>query len=283
MGVIHRYFENTKVQEDYLSESALEKVELTGRVDSSDIPAILKSLETTVFSNKKNVLDVLLCTNMLSVGVDVDRLGVMLINGQPKSTSEYIQASGRIGRTYPGLIITSYNFLKPRDLSHYENFAYYHSTFHKNVEPVSVTPFASRARDRALLGVLVALIRLQESELANNNSAGSFSTTNVRFSTLIQNVRSAIEKRVAEIDNEELDETKKHLSTLLRYWDKLASTHKESLVYRKTPYKTKTNNEFYLMRSIREISSEIISVPESLREAEQSAELWYAASGEKVE
>ena len=65
---------------------------------------------------------------MLSVCVDVDRLGMMLINGQPKSTlDEYIQASGRIGRKFPGLIITSYNFLKPRDLSHYENFLYYHS------------------------------------------------------------------------------------------------------------------------------------------------------------
>ena len=108
----------------------------------SEIPEILNELNITTFNATEKIIDVLLCTNMLSVGVDVDRLGVMLINGQPKSTSEYIQASGRIGRKFPGLIITSYNFLKPRDLSHYENFLYYHSTFHKNVEPVSITPFA---------------------------------------------------------------------------------------------------------------------------------------------
>ena len=220
---------------------------------------------------------------IFSVGVDVDRLGMMLINGQPKSTSEYIQASGRIGRKFPGLIITSYNFLKPRDLSHYENFLYYHSTFHKKVEPVSITPFASRARDRALLGILVALVRLQESQLSNNASAGSFSTANVRFENLIKNIKNQIEQRVSEIDNEELDETKQHLSSLLHYWDNLASKHKESLVYRKNPHPdaAKRNSEYYLMRSSSEISNDTLSVPESLRESEQSANLWYVANREK--
>ena len=85
---------------------------------------ILQSLEIKLGDEQKPV-DLLLATNMLSVGVDISRLGVMIINGQPKNHSEYIQASGRIGRDSPGLIFTSYNYLKPRDLSHYENFNYW--------------------------------------------------------------------------------------------------------------------------------------------------------------
>ena len=281
MSIIRTHFENRKEYEYY--KPRLNKIELTGRIDSSEIPEILNDLNITTFNTTKKIIDVLLCTNMLSVGVDVDRLGVMLITGQPKSTSEYIQASGRIGRKFPGLIITSYNFLKPRDLSHYENFLYYHSTFHKKVEPVSITPFASRARDRALLGILVAMVRLQENQLSNNTSAGSFSTGNVRFENLIKNIKSQIEQRVSEIDNDELNETKQHLSSLLHYWDNLASKHKESLVYRKNPHPNavKRNSEYYLMRSSSEISNDALSVPESLRESEQSANLWYVTNKEK--
>ena len=96
---------------------------------------------------------------------------------EPKTTSEYIQASGRIGRNSPGLIFTSYNYLKPRDLSHYENFNYYHTTFHKNVEPVSLTPFAPRARDKALFGIIQGgtykeLRELSATHLRNLNFPG---------------------------------------------------------------------------------------------------------------
>ena len=92
---------------------------------------------------------------------------------------------------------------------------------------------------------------MQENQLSNNASAGSFSTGNVRFENLIKNITTQIEQRVSEIDNEELDETKHHLSSLLDYWDNLASKHKESLVYRKNPHPNaaKRNSEYYLMRS----------------------------------
>jgi hypothetical protein len=105
-------------------------------------------------------VDSILATNMLSVGVDIARLGLMLVNGQPKTMAEYIQSTSRVGRgTVPGLVVAVLNNAKPRDRSHYETFQTWHTTLYREVEATSVTPFASRARDRALHAVLVAVIR----------------------------------------------------------------------------------------------------------------------------
>lgn len=258
----------------------LYKEELTGRVNSADIPEILKKLEVPFGDSKRRAIDVTLCTNMIQVGVDIDRFGVMIINGQPKNTSEYIQASGRIGRRHPGLIITSYNYLKPRDLSHYENFLYYHSSFYRNVEPVSITPFAPRARDRGLFGVIVALVRILEKELADNQLAGKFSTTNIRYRELLARITSLIEKRVSNIDEEEksgtLDDLKNHFDD----WHKLAHAH-PSLVYKKNPHPFASQNiEYYLMRTVGDYNDNAKPVPSSLRDAEEDTPLWYVQSRE---
>src|SRR5712692_5906848 len=98
---------------------------------------------------------------MISVGVDVGRLGLMCAVGQPKTTAEYIQANSRVGRDRngPGLVVTIYNWARPRDLSHYETFEHYHATFYRHVEALSVTPFSSRALDRGLTAAFVSLVR----------------------------------------------------------------------------------------------------------------------------
>ena len=132
--------------------------ELTSRVASEEIPEILGYLENRL-DGSGEVLDSVLATNMISVGVDVPRLGLMLVNGQPKTMAEYIQATSRVGRRHPGLILTLYNAMKTRDRSHYETFVSTHQALYREVEASSVTPFASRARDRALKGVLVGLVR----------------------------------------------------------------------------------------------------------------------------
>ena len=149
--------------------------ELTSRLDSWRIPGLLKKLDYTFPRGKADwPVDVLLATNMISVGVDIDRLGLMVVTGQPKTTAEYIQATSRVGRRHPGLVVTIYNWMGARDLSHYERYESYHSALYKHVEAISVTPFSSRALDRGLRGVFAAMNRLLAPQMAMEPDAENF-------------------------------------------------------------------------------------------------------------
>lgn len=131
--------------------------ELTSRRSQDEVRDMLKLMDLK--AGKDGALDALLASNMLSVGVDIQRLGLMVVNGQPKGISEYIQATSRVGRRHPGLVVALLNNAKARDRSHYETFRTWHSTLYRDVEATSVTPFASRARDRALHAALIAAAR----------------------------------------------------------------------------------------------------------------------------
>lgn len=138
---------------------AYEPVELTSRVSTNKVSEAKRRLDQP-FSAKDHV-DVAIATNMISVGLDITRLGLMVCFGQPKTSSEYIQATSRVGRDdkRPGLVITILNIHRPRDRSHYERFAAFHESFYRSVEATSVTPFSPRALDRGLAGALIALAR----------------------------------------------------------------------------------------------------------------------------
>jgi hypothetical protein len=146
-----------------------------GSGEIRDVLDRLKQRFDPAVTEGQQPIDVLLATNMISVGVDVGRLGMMCTVGQPKTTSEYIQATSRVGRstTGPGLVFTLYNWARPRDLSHYETFEHYHSTFYRHVEALSVTPFSPRALDRGLSAVLVALARQHPGNPAWNPNEGA--------------------------------------------------------------------------------------------------------------
>lgn len=179
--------------------------ELTSRKSGTDIPKILERLEI-IFDKAQEAqrdadrkagnqpatrpYDAILATNMISVGVDIERLGLMVVGGQPKNTSEYIQATSRVGRSRsgPGLVVTIFNWARPRDLSHYETFEHYHETFYKHVEALSVTPFSARALDRGLAGILVALMRLRESRLNANTKAGELQDTDPAMSLVVESL-----------------------------------------------------------------------------------------------
>lgn len=162
--------------------------ELTSRISNRDIPKNLDQLEvpfkvrfdaptgkyvTDWQDGDIRAIDVVLATNMLSVGVDVNRLGLMAVNGQPKGTAEYIQATSRVGRQFPGLVCTVLTWARPRDLSHYETFEHYHATFYKHVEAQSVTPFSPRAIDRGLTGTMLSIMRLENEPFNPNTGAMS--------------------------------------------------------------------------------------------------------------
>jgi hypothetical protein len=115
---------------------------------------------------------------MISVGVDVARLGLMVVANQPKNTAEYIQATSRIGRAHPGLVCTAFNWARPRDLSHYERFEHYHCSFYQQVEALTVTPFSPRALDRGLTALLVSELRLTAFELNANEGANRLTRDN---------------------------------------------------------------------------------------------------------
>lgn len=143
--------------------------EMTSRKKSSEIPQELRILEKT--RDNDDAADVVLATNMISVGVDVDRLGLMVMMGQPQLGSEYIQATSRVGRQMPGLVVTLYNSARSRDISHYENFTAYHRMLYRHVEATGATPFAPRARDRAMHAVLVSLARHLIEDLSTSTAA----------------------------------------------------------------------------------------------------------------
>ncbi|MFI8943999.1 helicase-related protein [Streptomyces syringium] len=172
--------------------------ELTSRVDASDIPARLKQIERRLPGI--DVVDVLLATNMIAVGVDVDRLGLMAVMGQPQTTAEYIQATSRVGRAHPGLVTVMLNARRSRDRSHYENFQHYHSALYREVESTSVTPFSARARDRGLHAVIVALARILIPAARADEAAGNI---DLFLDELREKVRPRILERVENVSPEE--------------------------------------------------------------------------------
>lgn len=150
---------------------------------------------------------------MISVGVDVSRLGLMVVAGQPKTTSEYIQATSRVGRSdkAPGLVVAMYNPGKPRDRSHYEHFRAYHSTFYKFVEPTSVTPFSIPVIERALHAVLVILAR----HLAGVQSPDQINPLATTIKDAIEYIRS----RCKRSSPEHADLIVEKLHALLAQWN----------------------------------------------------------------
>lgn len=191
----------------------LELAELTSRLSQAEIPGVLAQLGKK--KPERGVLDVLLSTNMISVGVDIPRLALMVVNGQPKGIAEYIQATSRVGRDRaPGLVLTVFNGGKPRDRSHFETFTTWHATLYRDVEPTSVTPFAARALDKALRGVLVALTRHLVPSMARNPVLDASNRADV------ERMAAIIIDRAQAIDPDERAEVERKLMVALDEWEK---------------------------------------------------------------
>lgn len=187
--------------------------ELSSRANASDISRRLKDVERRHPS--PDALDVLLATNMISVGVDVDRLGLMAVMGQPQTTAEYIQATSRVGRQHPGLVAVMLNSTRSRDRSHYEDFQSFHSALYREVESTSVTPFSARARDRGLHSVVVALARLMLPAARSNEAAARVED----FHTdLREQVDKALLDRVSAVEPDEYEATTAAFEEFIKWW-----------------------------------------------------------------
>jgi len=174
--------------------------ELTGRLREDEIPEAISALEISCTSSASYPVDACLASNLIEVGIDIDRLSLMAVVGQPKTTSQYIQVTGRVGRKWwerPGLVVTLYSASKPRDRSHFEKFRSYHERLYAQVEPTSVTPFSPPVLDRALHAVMVAYVR----QAGNSNVAAS----PYPFpGELIEQLRRVLLPRAQVVDTEEV-------------------------------------------------------------------------------
>jgi hypothetical protein len=240
----------------------LQVEEMTSRKKAKEIPELLTSMEKT--NKEAGAIDAVLATNMISVGVDVDRLGIMVVHGQPKTTSEYIQATSRVGRKYPGLVLTIFNSMRSRDLSHYERFRAYHQTLYRNVETMSVTPFAIGSRRKGLTGSLIGFLRQSLVEISKEKSVDQFTIT-----AQVEELKERFIDRIGKTQNWNTEEAEEVLTQYLHWWKEVASKYNENLSYRKSEYtknhllrqfdeKAKTPEAKPAMTSLRNVEAEII-------------------------
>lgn len=197
--------------------------ELTSRISGDKVTASLSKLDQKytmeVSKNIKGIeypIDICLATNMISVGLDVPRLGLMTVSGQPKTTSEYIQATSRVGRDSvfaPGIVFVLYRPGRPRDKSHYEHFKEYHSRLYCNVEPTSVTPFSAPVRERALHAIMIGIMRLE------SNSEYNSSRPRLPKQNMVEHVEQIIKDRVNDIDPDELEAAVNRMKEVIEHWE----------------------------------------------------------------
>lgn len=218
-----------------------EVVELTSRVSTAKVAEAKQRLELEFGKELRpkpgtviRPIDVALATNMISVGLDIVRLGLMLAFGQPKTSSEYIQSTSRVGRdeNRPGLVVTILNLNRPRDRSHYERFAAYHESFYRHVEATSVTPFSPRAMDRALAATLVALARQGHAPMTPARGAAEILNERERLSYVVDVLAARAENHKDFDDPAERDELRATVrlrcQKLLDDWSKIVDTYRET-------------------------------------------------------
>ncbi len=262
------YLQNTKFKKAYpmklLNQRYTKYRELTSREKSEDIGRIIQQELTIPFrkDNSNNPYDFLLSSNMISVGVDVSRLGIMQVVGQPKTTAEYIQATSRVGRENPGLVIATYNQAKSRDRSHYEQFYPYHTSFYRFVEATSITPFSDRARDRALQTLYVILCRYSIPDLFHDEDAVNY----YKDMPELKQVREYIFSYVEKVDPDELENVKYEISLIEDEWEEKRGRN-DTFRYRMNKYKInekclfapdyEEDSRFRLLNSMRSVENSI--------------------------
>ena len=249
------------------------KKEITSRIPSYQIAEILEKLAEPFDPSKErqSCYDVVIATNMIAVGMDVDRLGLMAVVGQPKQNSEYIQATSRVGRKYPGIIFTVYNPYRPRDLSNYENFVGFHSQMYRYVEGTTATPFAARARDRVLHALVVAMLRLQTETMAGNKGASNILSISDEE---LGKIKDQILERISIVAPMAYESASDDIDAFISTWKEIAKD--ENLYY----FVTNTeNNKRLLSYYGQPITGKEKPTLNSMRDVEQSSTVYLYEEG----
>lgn len=269
----HPWFKNRNVKP--------EPIELTSRESTAKITQAKSHLGE--FRHTPEGVDVVLASNMISVGVDIDRLGLMVIASQPKTTSEYIQASSRVGRDpkRPGLVVTCYNLHKSRDRSHYEHFAAYHQSFYRYVEATSLTPFSGPALDRGLAGVVVALTRLGDKKMVPPNAVLTIHENRQLASKAVKIIADRAALLGGNNASKIRDEITKRGEHLIDQWEKIINQTREDAGERRySPWERKDGRGksliFDPLSDKEEMGPEerLFAAPTSMRDVEPSVHVW---------
>ena len=252
---LHRRFGETEIEQLWSRHTAEQIAQTFGRLER--------------VRGSEGCLDAVLATNMVSVGLDVARLALMVVYGQPLTTGEYVQATSRVGRgEVPGIVVANYHRHQARSLSHYESFRPYHESFYRFVEPSSVTPFTFQVRRRALHATLVIALRHGWEGLRANKAAGQFRQRD----TGVRKVVAALERRIQEACPEEAEEVSDHLRDLVRQWHDEAKKCREAS--RGLHYRASDKAYDRLLRSHEDgISSGLWPTLHSMRNVEEPAVL----------
>jgi Helicase conserved C-terminal domain len=263
-----------------------EPVELSGKTASLDIPGKLDRIS----KYPENDVDAVFATAMFGTGVDIDRLGLMVVDGQPKTTANYIQATGRVGRQMGGLVITFLKAARPRDLDHYEFFTGYHRSLHRNVEPITVYPFSPRALERGL-GPLAVLLLRNASELQGVKvpaewaeeewtSSGTVSASGSRLMAkrkVSQEVKAIVDllsTRAADQPDgrrPEMAEFRRLISSAVDKWDLFAKIFEKELVYSESTFRRQASRHVVLGDPGHDPQQQVFrNAPQSLRDVEST-------------
>ncbi|WP_437638738.1 DISARM system helicase DrmA [Sorangium sp. So ce854] len=260
-------------------------VELTSREKAGAIKEAKDRLGAA--HTAKEHVDVLLASNMISVGVDIDRLGLMVIAGQPKTTSEYIQASSRVGRRHPGLVVTCFNVRKPRDRSHYERFAAYHESFYRYVEATSLTPFSGPALDRGLTGTLVSMVRLADPAMTPAAAAMEIGARRALAEACVEVIAERAGRHTAQLEGEDheraVDALRRRGRKVVETWEKLVHEARHEAAARRcySPFDRDKAAGRPLLFSVTDDNAPDpnspdgrFAAPTSMRDVEPSIHLW---------
>ena len=260
-------------------------VELTSRLKAGAIKEAKDRLGSPFVAEDR--VDVLLASNMISVGVDIDRLGLMVVAGQPKTTSEYIQASSRVGRQHPGLVVTCFNVRRPRDRSHYERFTAYHESFYRYVEATSLTPFSGPALDRGLAGTLLAMVRHGDPMMTPATAAMEIESHRALANDCVDAIAKRAGRHSSNIQGDDYTRTVAALDNrghkLIEAWEKLVHEARHEAAGKRcySPYDKDKSAGRPLLFGITDDNAPDpnsldgrFAAPTSMRDVESSVHLW---------